>query len=117
MAEDIAEQLAKRASFRRTMKRAMEQTMEAGAKGIKIQLAGRLGGAEMARREKQIAGSMPLSTLRAKIDYGFAEALIAQGHIGVQVWINQGMYTRTRPMALMPKTGQAPKKPKRTYKR
>ena len=60
VAEDIAEQLAKRASFRRTMKRAMEQTMEAGAKGIKIQLAGRLGGAEMARREKQIAGSIPL---------------------------------------------------------
>ena len=61
VAEDIAEQLAKRASFRRTMKRAMEQTMEAGAKGIKIQLAGRLGGSEMARREKQIAGSIPLS--------------------------------------------------------
>jgi len=91
VAEDIAEQLQKRASFRRTMKRTMEQTMEAGAKGIKIQLAGRLGGAEMARREKQIAGSIPLSTLRAKIDYGFAEAKIAQGHIGIQVWINQGM--------------------------
>ncbi|GAF80962.1 unnamed protein product, partial [marine sediment metagenome] len=88
VAEDIAEQLAKRAGFRRTMKRAMEQTMEAGAKGIKIQLAGRLGGAEMARREKQISGSIPLSTLRAKIDYGFSEAKIAQGHIGVQVWIN-----------------------------
>ena len=93
VAEDIAEQLAKRASFRRTMKRAMEQTMEAGAKGIKIQLAGRLGGAEMARREKQIAGSIPLCTLRAKIDYGFTEAKTAQGHIGVQVWINQGMYS------------------------
>ena len=74
VAEDIAEQLAKRASFRRTMKRAVETSMEAGAKGIKIQLAGRLGGAEMARREKQISGSMPLSTLRAKIDYGFTEA-------------------------------------------
>ena len=61
MAEDIGEQLTKRASFRRTMKRAMEQTMEAGAKGIKIQLAGRLGGSEMARCEKQIAGSIPLS--------------------------------------------------------
>ncbi|HEV7222555.1 MAG TPA: 30S ribosomal protein S3, partial [Pirellulales bacterium] len=67
VAEDIAEQLAKRASFRRTMKRAIEQTMEAGAKGVKIQLAGRLGGSEMARREKQGAGSIPLSTLRAKI--------------------------------------------------
>ncbi len=92
VAEDIADQLAKRASFRRTMKRAMEETMEAGAKGIKVQLAGRFGGAEMARREKQISGSIPLSTLRAKIDYGFTEAMTAQGHIGVQVWINQGMY-------------------------
>ncbi|MCA9187990.1 MAG: 30S ribosomal protein S3, partial [Planctomycetales bacterium] len=80
VAQDIADQLAKRAAFRRTMKRATEQTMEAGAKGIKIQLAGRLGGAEMARREKSIAGSMPLSTLRAKIDYGFVEAMTAQGH-------------------------------------
>ena len=70
--------------------------MEAGAKGIKIQLAGRLGGAEMARREKSIAGSIPLSTLRAKIDYGFTEAMTAQGHIGVQVWVNQGMYQRTQ---------------------
>ena len=116
VAEDIAEQLAKRASFRRTMKRAMEQTMEAGAKGIKIQLAGRLGGAEMARREKQIAGSIPLSTLRAKIDYGFTEAMTAQGHIGVQVWINQGMYEDETDGADAQES-QAPKKPKRTYKR
>jgi small subunit ribosomal protein S3 len=85
VAEEIAEQLSKRASFRRTLKRAIEQTMEAGAKGIKIQISGRLGGAEMARQEKQIAGSMPLSTLRAKIDYGFVEASTAQGNIGVQV--------------------------------
>ncbi|HVU90381.1 MAG TPA: 30S ribosomal protein S3 [Pirellulales bacterium] len=116
VAEDIAEQLAKRASFRRTMKRAMEQTMEAGAKGIKIQLAGRLGGSEMARREKQIAGSIPLSTLRAKIDYGFTEAKTAQGHIGVQVWVNQGMYEEENNGADA-QEGQAPKKPKRTYKR
>ena len=116
VAEDIAEQLAKRASFRRTMKRAMEQTMEAGAKGIKIQLAGRLGGAEMARREKQISGSIPLSTLRAKIDYGFEEAKTAQGHIGVQVWINQGMY-EDETDGVDAEEGQAPKKPKRSYKR
>jgi small subunit ribosomal protein S3 len=116
VAEDISEQLAKRASFRRTMKRAAETSMEAGAKGIKIQLAGRLGGAEMARREKQINGSMPLSTLRAKIDYGFAEAATAQGHVGVQVWINQGMYEETGDGADA-QEGQAPKKPKRTYKR
>lgn len=116
VAEDIAEQLSKRASFRRTMKRSIEQTMEAGAKGIKIQLAGRLGGAEMARREKQIAGSIPLSTLRAKIDYGFTEAMTAQGHIGVQVWINQGMY-EDETDGVDAQEGQAPKKPKRTYKR
>ena len=116
VAEDIAEQLAKRAGFRRTMKRAMEQTMEAGAKGIKIQLAGRLGGAEMARREKQISGSIPLSTLRAKIDYGLVEAKTAQGHIGVQVWINQGMY-EDQVDGADAEEGQAQKKPKRSYKR
>ncbi|MGI9427567.1 MAG: 30S ribosomal protein S3 [Bythopirellula sp.] len=117
VAQDIAEQLAKRGSFRRTMKRAMEQTMEAGAKGIKIQLAGRLGGAEMARREKQIAGSIPLSTLRAKIDYGFVEAKTAQGHIGVQVWINQGMFFEDQDDGADAQEGQAQKKPKRAYKR
>src|SRR6266478_4091397 len=117
VAEDIAEQLAKRASFRRTMKRAVETSMEAGAKGIKIQLAGRLGGSEMARREKAIAGSIPLSTLRAKIDYGFTEAKTAQGHIGVQVWVNQGMYQEDQADGADAQEGQAPKKPKRTYKR
>ena len=110
-------QLAKRASFRRTMKKAMELTMDAGAKGIKVQLAGRLGGAEMARREKAILGSIPLSTLRAKIDYGFAEASTAQGNIGVQVWINQGLYDEEDAHGADAQASQAPKKPKRTYKR
>jgi len=117
VAEEIAEQLSKRSSFRRTMKRALEQSMEAGAKGIKVQLAGRLGGAEMARREKQIAGSIPLSTLRANIDYGFTEAKTAQGHIGVQVWINNGMFTEDDTDGADAKTGQAPKNPKKTHKR
>lgn len=117
VAEEIAMQLSKRASFRRTMKRAMEATMDAGAKGIKVQLAGRLGGAEMARREKQIRGSIPLSTLRAKIDYGFTEAKTAQGHIGVQVWINQGIYEGDASDGADAEEGQAPKKPKKTYKR
>ncbi len=118
VAEEIAEQLAKRASFRRTMKRAMEQTMEAGAKGIKVQLAGRLGGAEMARREKQISGSIPLSTLRAKIDWGFAEAMTAQGHIGVQVWVNQGFYAMGDDKdGDDAEEGKASKKPARSYKR
>jgi small subunit ribosomal protein S3 len=117
VAEDIGEQLIKRSGFRRTMKRSMEQTMEAGAKGIKIQLSGRLGGAEMSRREKQISGSIPLSTLRANIDYGFAEAKIAQGHIGIQVWINLGMFSEGGTDGVDAKAGEAPKKPKRAYKR
>lgn len=90
VAEDIGDQLEKRQSFRRTMKRGIEQTMEAGAKGIRIQLSGRLGGAEMARCETGMEGSIPLSTLRAKIDYGFTEAKTAQGHIGIKIWINNG---------------------------
>jgi small subunit ribosomal protein S3 len=116
IAEDIADQLSKRAAFRRTLKRAIETTMDAGAKGVKIQLAGRLGGAEMSRCEKAIAGAMPLSTLRAKIDYGFCEAPTAQGNIGVQVWVNQGMYEEDGDGADA-QEGQAPKKPKRSYKR
>ena len=116
VAEKISEQLSRRSSFRRTMKRASEESMDAGAKGIKIQLAGRLGGAEMARREKQISGSMPLSTLRAKISYGFTEALTPQGHIGIQVWINQGTYGDEIDGSDA-KTGQASKGPKRSYKR
>ena len=116
VAEEIADQLAKRASFRRCMKRALETTMEAGAKGIKVQLAGRLAGSEMARCEKAIAGSLPLSTLRAKIDYGFTEASTPQGNIGVQVWVNQGMYEDQTDGADAQES-QAPKKPKRTYKR
>ncbi|MDR1486280.1 MAG: 30S ribosomal protein S3 [Planctomycetaceae bacterium] len=117
IAEDIGEQLVKRVGFRRTMKRAMEQAMESGAKGIKIQLSGRLGGAEMARCEKQIAGSIPLSTLRAKIDYGFHEAKIAQGHIGIQVWINQGEYNEVDNNGENAQTSQTSKNPKRSYKR
>jgi small subunit ribosomal protein S3 len=117
VAEKVAEQLAKRGNFRKTMKRAMEEAMDAGAKGIKIQLAGRLGGAEMARREKQSSGSIPLSTLRAKIDYGFTEAVTAQGHIGVQVWINQGTYDGEVVDGPDAQTGQTPKGPKRSYKR
>ena len=116
VAEDIADQLSKRAAFRRTLKRALDTTMDAGAKGVKIQLAGRLGGAEMSRCEKAIAGSMPLSTLRAKIDYGFCEAPTAQGNIGIQVWVNQGMYEEDGDGADA-QEGQAPKKPKRSYKR
>jgi small subunit ribosomal protein S3 len=92
VAEDICEQLEKRASFRRTMKQAIQRAMENGAKGVKLQLSGRLGGSEMARCEKAMDGSIPLSTLRAKVDYGFAEASTPQGNIGVKCWINNGDY-------------------------
>jgi len=106
VAEDIAEQLQKRASFRRTLKRSIDTTMEAGAKGVRIQLSGRLGGAEMARTESNMAGSIPLSTLRARIEYGFAEAKTAQGHIGVKVWINNGDYLEPEPTPEPPSGGQ-----------
>ena len=92
IAEDIAEQLEKRASFRRTMKQAMQRATEGGAKGVKLQLSGRLGGAEMARCEKGMEGSIPLSTLRCKVEYGFSEASTPQGNIGIKVWVNQGDY-------------------------
>jgi small subunit ribosomal protein S3 len=117
--EDIAEQLEKRASFRRTMKRALEQTMEAGAKGVRIQLSGRLGGSEMARCESGMLGSIPLSTLRAKIEYGFAEAKTAQGHIGIKVWINNGDYLNPEEAndAANAQTGKISKKPARHNKR
>jgi small subunit ribosomal protein S3 len=119
VAEDIAEQLEKRASFRRTMKRAMDTTMESGAKGIRVQMSGRLGGAEMARQETNMLGSIPLSTLRARIDYGFTEAKTAQGHIGVKVWINNGEYSDTEEGGNAPnaQAGKVPKKPTRQGKR
>src|SRR5581483_5843694 len=82
-----------------------------------IQLSGRLAGSEMARCEKAGAGSIPLSTLRAKVDYGFHEAMTAQGHIGIKVWVNQGMYFEDQADGADAQEGQAQKKPKRTYKR
>jgi small subunit ribosomal protein S3 len=118
VSEDIAEQLEKRSSFRRTMKRTIEQTMEAGAKGIRIQLSGRLGGSEMARRETGMDGSIPLSTLRAKIDYGFTEAKTAQGHIGIKVWVNNGDFLlEEKSDAAHAQASKAPKKPARPGKR
>ena len=117
VAEDIAEQLEKRSSFRRTLKKAIEATMEAGARGIKISLAGRLGGSEMSRHEKAVEGRVPLQTLRAKIDYGFAEALISQGHIGIKVWINNGDYLEDNARALNAETGKVSKKPARSRPR
>ncbi len=90
VAENIAAQLEKRISFRKAMKQAMSRTMRAGAKGIKTQVSGRLGGAEIARSEHYSEGTIPLQTLRADIDYGFAEANTTYGIIGVKVWIYKG---------------------------
>jgi len=93
VAEDVAGQLEKRGSFRRTIKRTLDQVMEAGVYGVKIEIAGRLGGAEMSRTEKASRGSIPLSTLQRHIDYGFAVSRTAQGIIGVKVWIDRGSYS------------------------
>jgi small subunit ribosomal protein S3 len=119
VAQDIAEQLQKRSSFRRTMKRTIDTTMEHGAKGVRLQLSGRLAGAEMARTESAMAGSIPLSTLRAKVEYGFAEAKTAQGHIGIKVWINNGDYLTPEEDsdAANAQAGKVSKKPTRQGKR
>lgn len=90
VAENIAQQLEKRISFRRAMKQAIGRAMKLGAKGIKTQVSGRLGGAEIARTEQYHEGTIPLQTLRADIDYGFAEANTTYGRIGVKVWIYRG---------------------------
>lgn len=92
VAEAVAEQLKKRASFRRVLKQRMESTMQAGAKGIKICVSGRLGGAEIARQEKSTTGSVPLTTLQADVNYGYAIAFTTFGTIGVKVWIYRGLY-------------------------
>ena len=88
--EAIAQQLEKRIAFRRAMKQAMQRTMRAGAQGIKVMVSGRLGGAEIARSEWAKEGRIPLQTLRADVDYGFAEADTIMGKIGVKVWIFKG---------------------------
>lgn len=96
VAESIASQLAARMSFRRAMKQAIGRAMKLGAKGIKTQVSGRLGGAEIARTEQYHEGTIPLQTLRADIDYGFAEAATQYGRIGVKVWIYAGEVLQDR---------------------
>src|SRR3978361_1070124 len=90
VAQSIAEQLQNRVAFRRAMKRALTSAMRSGAKGVKVQVSGRLGGAEMARRESYSDGRVPLHTMRADIDYGFHDAKTTFGRIGVKCWINKG---------------------------
>ena len=96
VAENIAAQLENRISFRRAMKSTMQRTMKAGAKGIKACVGGRLGGAEIARSEHYSEGTIPLQTLRADIDYGFAEAATTYGRLGVKVWIYKGEVLPTK---------------------
>jgi len=92
VAENVAEQLVRRGSFRRAMKRAVENAMREGAKGCNVKISGRLGGAEIARVEHDMQGSIPLNSLNTKIDYGYAVAKTTYGVLGVRVWINHGRY-------------------------
>jgi len=92
IAERVAEQLRHRSSFRRAMKQAAEGAMQSGARGVKIQCSGRLGGREMSRMETQILGSIPLATLQANVDYGYVGARTSYGVIGVKVWVYLGSY-------------------------
>ena len=96
VAENIAQQLENRISFRRAMKSCMQRTMKAGAQGIKTSVSGRLGGADMARKETYSEGTIPLQTLRADIDYGFAEADTTYGKVGVKTWIYHGEVLPTK---------------------
>ncbi len=97
VAQNIADQLVRRVAYRRAMKQALLRTMQAGAKGIKITCAGRLGGAEIARRESVRTGRVPLATLRADIDYGLVEAHTTLGRVGIKVWIYKGDVLQEKP--------------------
>jgi small subunit ribosomal protein S3 len=110
VAQGIAEQLASRVSFRRAMRKGMQSTLRAGAKGIRVQCSGRLGGAEMSRSEFYREGRVPLHTLRANIDYGFYEAKTTFGRIGVKVWIYKGDITARE---LAREQATAPRPPRR----
>lgn len=118
VAQKVAQSLEKRGSFRRAIKKTLEEVMGSGVLGVKIEMSGRLGGAEMSRTEKASRGSIPLSTLRRHIEYGFAESKTTMGIIGVKVWIDLGDYSEEETAdGSNAKASQAQKKPKRTYKR
>lgn len=112
-AENVAMQLERRVAFRRAMKKVIQGAQKAGAKGIKVSVAGRLGGAEMARTEWYLEGRVPLHTLRAKIDYGFAEAHTTYGNIGIKVWIFKGEILQ-KGIPAEKSEDAAPKRPRRT---
>ena len=107
IAESISEQLKKRAAFRRVMKQRCESAMQAGALGVKIMCKGRMGGAEMARSETQIRGSIPLHTLQAHVDYGVATCRTKYGAIGIKVWLYLGRYGEEVDLAHVPQQGRA----------
>ena len=112
VAQNVALQIEKRVAFRRAVKRALEQTMNAGAKGIKITCSGRLGGAEMSRTETYKQGKIPLSTLRADIDYGFTESLTTYGLIGIKTWIYKGeILGKVTPVAVQETEAKEPAQP------
>ena len=117
VAEGIAEQLKRRASFRRAIKQRAETTMQAGAKGVKIVVSGRLGGTEIARRETQIKGSIPLHTLEADVDYGFAPSFTTYGTVGVKVWIYRGMFGDAPAEEEAPRPGAAMTRARRRRER
>lgn len=113
VAQGVAEQLSARVSFRRAMRKGMQSATRAGAKGIKVQVSGRLGGAEMSRSEQYREGRVPLHTLRAQIDYGFYEARTTFGRIGVKVWIYKGDFTERElaaQQAAAPRQGRGPRR-------
>lgn len=119
VAENIAFSLERRVSFRRAMKQAMQRSMRSGVQGIKVLASGRLGGAEMARSEGYSEGNVPLSTLRANIDYGFAEADTTYGKIGIKVWLNHGevLPKLNEGRVLVRKVGKNPRDRKNNNKR
>lgn len=110
VAENIASQLERRVSFRRAMKQSIQRTMRSGAKGIKTSVSGRLGGADMARTEGYSEGTIPLQTLRADIDYGFAEADTTYGKLGVKVWLYKGEVLPTKKVEKEEKNKETVKK-------
>ena len=113
VAEDIAQQIEKRVSFRRAMKQVISRARKAGAAGIKTAVSGRLGGADIARSEGYHEGSIPLQTLRANIDYGFAEAKTTYGRIGVKVWVYKGQVLQKGYVARSVKASEKPERPSR----
>ncbi|MEM5773975.1 MAG: 30S ribosomal protein S3, partial [Anaerolineaceae bacterium] len=114
VAESVAQQIEKRIAYKRAMRQSLQRTMKMGARGMKITCSGRLAGSEMARIESYKDGKIPLHTIRADIDYGFAEALTTYGHIGIKVWLYKGdILDKSRPGAAPPEFGRREQRDRR----